>query len=379
MVDHVLRFRGAGTAEDPVHYGPLLRLVLNALVDGCQQATRFCVEGRSTAKGTAPAWLERAAAFHIEQRSRGELILQGAPLGNEIPNRLWPPPLFAAGNYEPARSSLDLLEDSLEHAIGGGTDSDLYDRSLLETFESFGRLFEYGVEAIELINGRTVRLDPHALSRIQERRTHLPEDRKVSITGVLLTSWNSDRSFALGLETGAVVRGILNPTEARAANVAALHGKLVDVSGLARFHRSGAVFRIEAERLVQVGATPEPVDVKAQIRHLVEDGRVREARLRVQEEEEAGRGSAVGAWAKVLALPTAEARAAGKREDMTLNRAWLTRHQAEHVDAWVALHDGELVDSDRSLLALQKRLRANKHEQVFLTKCGGVGGTKTGS
>lgn len=376
MDDHVLRFRVEPTAEDPVHYAPLLRHLLDALVDGCQQATRLRIEGRSTAKGTPPGWLEPAAAFHIHHLRAGEIVLHGSPLGNAVPARIWPPSTLSAGAYEPERSSLDLLEDSLEQAISGQMDSDRVDRNLLETFESFGRLFEHGVEAIELINGRTVRLDSQGLSAIHARRTRMPEDREVSVSGTLRDIWSDDRFFALDLDSGGLVRGIVAPAILRSTNLRPLLGQRVEVSGVARFQPSGAMFRIDADRLVAAGTA---VDVNVQIQHLVEDGRVREARLRVEQEVEGGRAAAIGAWAKLLAPPTTEARPAGKREDMSLNRAWLTKHQAEHVGAWVALHDGELVDSDPSFLVLQKRLRANKQENVFLTKCGGVGGSKTGT
>ena len=311
MVDHVLRFRGADLKEDPVHYGPLLRHVLAALVDSCQQVTRLRIEGRSTAKGTPPGWLEPAAAFHVHRLGAGELVLRGSPLGNVIPARAWPPPVLAAGISERERSSLDLLEDSIEQAVSDQLDSDRYDRNLLETFESFGRLFANGVEAIELVNGRTVRLDPHSLSVIHERRVHLPDDREVSIAGMLREIWHDDRFFALGLDHGALVRGILAPALLRMVNLGELLGRRVEVRGVARFQPSGAMFRIDADHMAPAGTAAKPVDVKVEIQRLVEEGRVREARLRVQEEEEAGRGSAVEAWAKVLALPTAEARPAG--------------------------------------------------------------------
>lgn len=379
MDDHVLRFRKEPTAEDPIRYGPLLRQILDALVDGCQQATRLRIEGRSTANGTPPGWLESAAAFHVDHLRAGELVLHGSPLGNAVPARMWPPSTLAAGAYEPQRSSLDLLEDSLEQAISGNLDSDRYDRNLLETFESFGRLFEHGIEAIELINGRTVRLDSRGLSTIHERRAQMREDSEVSVSGTLRAIWYDDRFFALGLDNGTLVRGIVAPAILRSTNLGLRVGQRVNVRGVARFQPSGAMFRIDADRLGPAGTAAKPVDVKVKIHRLVEEGRVREARQLVKEEEDAGRGVAIEAWAKVLALPKVEMRPAGKGEDMSLNHAWLTKHQAEHVGAWVALHDGELVDSDRSFLALQKRLRANQQGHVFLTKCGGAGDTKSGT
>jgi hypothetical protein len=368
MVDHVLRFRGPGPQSGTVHYGPLLRVVLDALVDGCQQATRLLIEGRSSAQGTPPAWLEDAAAFHVRQLGMDEIFLQARPLGNAIPDM--PGPI-------PGRSGLDLLEDSLDHAIHGVADSDLYDRSLIETFESFGRILQYGIDSVELVNGRTVRLDAESVRTIRHLRALMPDDRKLSLTGSLKANRYDDRRFELALDSGEIAHGIAVSAEARAAGLAALWGKRVVVSGLARFRPSGAILRIEAERIRPAGA-PENVD--AEIQRLVEEGRVRDARARVQGELDAGRGEAVRVWAKILAPPVAEpGSVATGRDDARLNQGWLEKHEAEHVGEWVALRDGGLVDSDKSLRALRQRLRANRQEQVLLARCGGAGDAKTGS
>lgn len=379
MVDHVLRLRGEAASEDPVHYGPLLRHLLNALVDGCQQATRLRVEGRSVAKGSAPGWLEPAAAFRVQHLGNSELVLHGSPLGNVLPAHWWPPTALTGGRHEPERSGLDLLEDSLEQAVSGQMDGDRYDRHLLETFESFGRLLDHGVEAIELINGRTVRLDTQGLSAIHECRARMPQDREESVTGRMQATWFEERFFALDIGNGTLVRGIVAPALQRTIEMSTLLGQVVEVRGVARFQPSGAMFRIDADRVELAGTTAKPVDIKVQIQRLVEEGRVREARERVKDEVASGRTSAIGGWAKLLALPTTEVRAASARGDMSRNRAWLHEHEAQYRGTWVALRDGELVASDQSFIALQKRLREDKQEHVFLTKCGGAGDTKTGT
>jgi len=56
-----------GPAARGVRVGaPMLRDLLDALVDAVQQSVRVRAEGRSRAAGPTPAWLDRAAAFAVE-------------------------------------------------------------------------------------------------------------------------------------------------------------------------------------------------------------------------------------------------------------------------------------------------------------------------
>lgn len=374
MDDHLLRFRGSGPEQrGAVHYGPFLRAVLDALVDGCQQATRLRIEGRSSAQGTPPAWLEEAAAFNVRELGPAELVLAAPPIGAKVPSTLLPHPAAREGELF-RRSGLDLLEDSLEHAMRGIADSERYDRKLIETLESFGRLLQYDVEAIELVNGRTLRIDEGSVRAIRELRARIPEDKRMSLTGTLEASGHGERRFLLVLDSGERTQGIAASAEALAADLASLAGKRVVVTGVARFRPSGALLRVEAERIA------EAEDIDAEIRRLVEQGAVQQAREQVQAEIEAGRGNAVQVWARLLAPPVVmPGRAATGREDSRLNQAWLAEHEAEYAGEWVALRDGQRIDSDRSFKALQQRLRARKQEGVLLTKCGGAGDTKTGT
>ncbi|HSN97240.1 MAG TPA: hypothetical protein VLS89_03045 [Candidatus Nanopelagicales bacterium] len=369
MSKHVIRFSGHAPIPGRARYSPFLRYVLDALVDGCQQATRLRLEGRSTAPGTVPAWLEQAASFLVLGIDTDELVLDASPLGERIDDKQWRTHAFA--DVDPARSSLELLEDSLEHAIVGREDSDRYDRHLIGTLESFGRLFQYGVDAIEVINGRTLRLDAAAVKEIRALRSRTPEDRQGTITGLLEMIQNSDRRFSLILPSGELVRGVATAPAIRSEHLHALFAKPVVVSGTIRYRPAGTVLRIEAEHIQE--ADPEEQgassDIEAELRMLFEEGRVEEARRRVAEEIARGREEEVRVWASLLAPPTAQTRPASGRGDVEANRAWLREHRHEHRGAWVALRDGQLVDSDRSLRELRSRLRAQGVEaEVFLTK-----------
>ena len=144
MAEHTL-FLGGHSARG-IDHAPLLRDLLDLLVDGCQQATRLYIDGRSTAPGMVPSWLENAASFEVTAIHGHTIELAAPPLADVTGERFPRQALFAAA---PAgKSSLDLLEDSLEDALEGRADSDRYDPPLISTLEGFGKLARYGVEEI---------------------------------------------------------------------------------------------------------------------------------------------------------------------------------------------------------------------------------------
>ncbi|WP_437713501.1 hypothetical protein WMF45_47045 [Sorangium sp. So ce448] len=240
---HVIRFTGEEVATQR---GPFLRDLLDILVDGAQQATRLRIDGRSTAPGTPPAWLEDAAAFDVEQIQEREIILRAPSLADALSHRSRQLDLFAAA--DPSRSCLDYLEDSLDDALAGREDSDRYDRSLMATLEGLGRLFRHGVDSMELVNGRTLRIDPGGVEAIRALRQRTPEDRRVVIGGKLDAIRHGDRSFTLVLTSGETLRG-LAAESMDPADLARLFGQLAIVSGIAKFRPSGKVLRVEAERI----------------------------------------------------------------------------------------------------------------------------------
>jgi hypothetical protein len=249
MIEHTL-FLGGHRARG-IDHAPLLRDLLGLLVDGCQQATRLYVDGRSTAPGMVPSWLESAAAFDVTSIHGHTIELAAPPLADMVGKESPRHELLSAA--PPGKSSLDLLEDSLEDALEGRADSDRYDPPLMATLEGFGKLSRYGVEEIQVINGRELRIDRRGIEAIRSLRSRIPQDRRVMVAGKLETIRHSDRAFTLVLASGEVLRGIatdpIDPSE-----LANLFGKPALVSGLVKFRPSGSVLRVEAERIEPAAA-----------------------------------------------------------------------------------------------------------------------------
>ena len=163
---HEIKLRGPVVHPERIS-APLLQDLLHIFVEGAQRALRLRVEGRSTARGTPPAWMRSAAQFDLllePQSEPGIFRVESRPLRQMLPVGLRTGDVLL--DLEPERTAVDLFEAGLEDALAGVTDSDRFDEGLVETFSAFARLFEQGVEAIEIINGRTIPIDPEGVERV---------------------------------------------------------------------------------------------------------------------------------------------------------------------------------------------------------------------
>lgn len=367
MARHVFHFTGTHASSVNVAQGPFLRTLLNVLVEGCQRATRLRVDGRSTVPGTPPAWLETAASFDVADIGHDSVLLTSYPL-SQLTRRFDQREMFSS--IDPSRSCLDLLEDSLEDALLGRENSDRYDHQLMETLEEFERLFRFGVDKIEVINGRSLLVDHSSLESIKRLRSSTPGDQPVQFTGKLETIRHSDRAFVLVLDSGIKLWGIAGSNAIKPTDLAELFGKRALVEGTAKFRPSGTILRIEADRIVDASTTTAKLTgVREELRRLVEEGRVDEARSLVNRESHGDGWAELKALSNLLALPSASSQEISGRGDFDRNAGWLREHGKAHRGEWVALRDGSLVDHDRNFLSLRQRLIATGVERtVFCTK-----------
>jgi hypothetical protein len=140
------------------------------------------------------------------------------------------------------------MEESLDDVLNGRLESDRYDRQLIGTLEAFGRLSRHGVGCIDVVNGRTLRVDKRAIDAARQLRARIPEDRRIIVAGKLDTIRHSDRAFSLLLDSGEALHGIAAET-VDAATLGSLFGRTAMVSGIAKFRPSGKVLHVEAERI----------------------------------------------------------------------------------------------------------------------------------
>lgn len=249
MPEYTIYLRGL-TARDHGLPGRVLRHLLDALDEGARGAVRLRLEGRSTAPGSPPGWLEEASAFDLigfAPEAPG-VRLRAPTLREALPDRFDQGDLFPL--VDPDSSAIGLLSESLSDALRGREDSEAYDRALLKTLTTLDTLFKRGVESIEIRNQKrqsAVDVAPPALERVRRLYRSTPSPRRVRLAGWIDAIRYSDRAFTILLETGRMLRGVL--TEGPPETLATFFGRPAIVSGLAHFRPSGAVQRVEAERL----------------------------------------------------------------------------------------------------------------------------------
>ncbi|MDP1920253.1 MAG: hypothetical protein Q8L14_28670 [Myxococcales bacterium] len=244
--EHTITLRGPAL-DGPGVSGHLLRDLFGVLVQGAEQSLRFRLEGRSTFRGTQPAWLRSAADFQMLEieRARGSrtLKLEALSLLESMPDRFEQGTLF--DDFDPRRSPLAFFEDALESALAGDEDSERFDHSLLQTCAEFKGVLAAGIDELEIQNGRHVVVEPASLERaLRLSRVHYAS-RTVRLAGRLDTISYSDCRFTLVLQNGARIAGT-----ARDLGADALHshfGKNVVVTGTADFRPSGRLLRLNAE------------------------------------------------------------------------------------------------------------------------------------
>ena len=258
MAKRVIKLRGHAATQAWLP-AALLRDLLDVLVEGTKRVLRLRVEGRSTAPGAAPAWLDHAAAFNVLGFRAGstEVMLDVPQLVTAAPT------LFQQDDLSELQEqdySLDLLEESLEAAATGPEDGDLYDAGLLETFADFESVFRRGIIDLSFQNGRSFSLTPAHAARVRALAAQIPQSRPIRMSGRLNWAMHGHRRFSIQTNT-ALVECV---QEASIEDHQMLHlfGKQVTVSGVAHFRPSGSLRRLDAEHLRSFdpeAMNPEPV------------------------------------------------------------------------------------------------------------------------
>ena len=255
MPEYTLRITGPTACGSRIS-GPLLRDLLDLVAEGSRRALRLRVEGRSIAKGTAPAWLAPGASFDFTRLSEGSCVvhLDAPPLAMADPGQFGQGSLFLDHNT----SAIALWSLSLEDSLEGRADSDLFDAGFLDEMETdLKRVFSHGIDGIKMDNrtadAKPVVITPESVERLRSLRLRTPPSRRVRVAGRLDTLRHSDRRFTLILSDGSSMTGIAEDVEDQ--KLATLWGLNAVVSGLAVYRPSGTLLRIEADNVDPASAS----------------------------------------------------------------------------------------------------------------------------
>ena len=250
MIKHQISLRGPATKGKRIS-ALLLKKLLEVVTEGAKGALRLRVEGRSTARGSEPAWLVKAADFEITGLSPGSTVIEiEAPtLFEAVPDKFAQQNIFSS--VETETSAFAAFEKSFQDAIEGKEDSDLFDEALLQDFLKLGDLFDAGIEQLEFSNGSAKKppllVMPKHLEEVKKLKRQTPPSQAVRIAGKINTIRESDKMFELVVPSGTV-KGIA-PNNFNSDDLREFFGKDVTLVGKVVFRPSGSVLRVETTKI----------------------------------------------------------------------------------------------------------------------------------
>ena len=242
-----IRLLGPGATGTRVS-APLLRDILEVLIEGSQRALRVRTQGRSTARGSVPSWITAASEFSVELKEGSTVLEIECPsLREAAPTEFEQGHLFP--EVDPQCPAIDFLIESIEAAVEGDERSNLYDAQLLRFLEKLDEVFEHGVSSLEFqrpqvrLTGGPFRMTSASIQRFREVEAKIPRAQRINVAGKLDTIRHSDRTFTLHVREDRI-RGV-----AELGDLQALWGTKVFVSGTAHFTAQAQIQRIEADTI----------------------------------------------------------------------------------------------------------------------------------
>lgn len=229
--------------------------MLDVVIEGSKRAVRMRTQGRSSAPGAAPGWIEAAADYTVELKP-GSTVLE-----LEVPSLLEAAPeTFGQSDFlseiDPQRSSFHYFRESLEAAVGGRRDSPLYDRGLLEVFRRLEKVVAEGAERITVLDDEALVLTQADLEELATLEAAIPPPQYVRVAGKLDQIRASDRTFTVRSTTyNQTLKGIAQPEQRQ--QLQELWGKTVLVGGMAHFTPAGGLLRIEADQIRRASTEEE--------------------------------------------------------------------------------------------------------------------------
>lgn len=237
-----------GSARGAVISASVLHELLGVMLECSRKAVLLLVEGRSSASGDGPPWLDDAVAFDVVGFAEGstQVLTQARPLREALAEHHGPIPWLDRTIGE--ASALDVFAWGLEDALLGKQDSDRFDAELLDAYRRFGRVLAKGFGSIELGGPEPVRIDVERMKLLDELEGRIPPPRRTRVTGTLERVEPGGRRFTLRLHDGSAVLGVADD-ELPAERLAAQLGARVTVTGRAVFKPSGGLLRMETTRV----------------------------------------------------------------------------------------------------------------------------------
>lgn len=223
-----------------------------------RHAVSMAFRGASRAAGRPPRWLSAASDVRfVDHEGVDTTILHfEAPAFGEAAPELYGQQELWATRPDPSFTGFEVFVDAIRDIRAGNAESERFDPVWLRRFAGFHRAFDgvfsgARVEDVREGGHAFVPLDKPTVETAQRLGADAPPARQVRIVGSLDMVRISTGSFALRLDDGSEIRGLLTRGESLDL-FSRLVGTRVAVGGRAVFRPSGRFLRIDAENLLPV-------------------------------------------------------------------------------------------------------------------------------
>jgi hypothetical protein len=222
-------------------------------------SVRMAFEGRSAGVGAPPDWLKRASDIRIlgfaETDGDTLLELEARTLGDAAPE-LYKQKKFWDDLPGPEETALNVMSRVMSDVRNKNPDSARYDLPLLKVTHTLSALFNRDLELMRLpqfpgdsqLSGV---IDESVPYRALELSNCTPNPREVRVAGTVDMVRYSTRAFALKLQDGKEIHGVLENAEL-VQHLSQFLNKEVVVVGKAIYRPSGSLLRIDAKYLEEI-------------------------------------------------------------------------------------------------------------------------------
>lgn len=251
-VPYMLKLQGLKSGKGNISLRTL-GAISNTLLDACERALRFAVEGVSVKRGKAPAWLEKSIDINVGGIHPGSTIIDlDAPILEETAFPQIERQSFLDVQPKGEDTALTVLAKAVSDALSNDVEGNFFDRGVLDALLNFKSLLgsnvrmEIDCQERPLEHIGVAKTEFEKISTLEAR---IPQPQVTIVAGRCNLIERSHGRFELLLEDGRKIQGALDPTLIHAEKMRELWAKKVTLKGIAHFTPSGRIRYIEAQAI----------------------------------------------------------------------------------------------------------------------------------
>lgn len=234
--------------------------ILSLLPEAVSRSIRMAFQGRSVSAGTVPHWLAAMSDIRFVGFSGNRdtvLHFESPRLGDAAPELYEQREFEWSTRPDENDTGFDLLGDVLADVSKNDANSDRFDDSLLRHLVCFRQGINGVFQGIEFTGHRYTQaqpaiLDERVVNTSLEFTSRIPKSERVRVVGMLDMIRASTQAFAIRLDDGLDVRGVMLGGEI--GSWKHLLEKRVLILGKAVFRPSGRLLRVDAEEITEASA-----------------------------------------------------------------------------------------------------------------------------